>query len=179
MKFFNKFFTVALGATALLAACGDGGSGTDATSQSPDVPKTPSFAVTSCQEVSDAAVAAELESAKSSIDDILNDFGNGNIKNAQAVSARTKNSFKAVLDKYPANCEAQLGYALSINAYIDTVTNKMNLFDMGIEDFNQLLITGDGKLLSTMQQDAFAAAIPSVDSAIIFMKNIVGDDKFT
>lgn len=189
MKFFNKLFTVALGATALLAACGDGGSSTDTTSQSPEAPTTPTFTATSCQEVTDAAVAAELESAKSSIDDILNDFGSGNLKSAQAVSARTKNSFKAVLDKYPANCEAQLGYALSIitdlinnkeiNAYIDTVTNKANLIDMGVEDFNQLLVAGDGKLLSTMQQEAIAAALPSVDSAIIYMKNIVGDDKFT
>jgi hypothetical protein len=87
MKLFNNFFTVALGATALLAACGDSGSGTDTTSRSPDTPITPAFAVTSCQEVTDAAVATELESAKSSIDDILNDFGNGNLKNAQAVSA--------------------------------------------------------------------------------------------
>ena len=188
MKLFNNFFTVALGATAFLAACGDSGSGTDTTSRSPDTPITPAFAVTSCQEVTDAAVATELESAKSSIDDILNDFGNGNLKNAQAVSARTKNSFKAVLDKYPANCEAQLGYALSIvtdiinnvtiKSYIDTVMNKVDLIDMGVEDFNKLLITGDGKLLTTMQQDAMAAAIPSVDSAIIYMKNIVNDDKF-
>ena len=188
MKLFNNFFTVALGATALLAACGDSGSGTDTTSRSPDTPITPAFAVTSCQEVTDAAVATELESAKSSIDDILNDFGNGNLKNAQAVSAKTKNSFKTVLDKYPANCEAQLGYALSIvtdlinnvtiKSYIDTVMNKVDLIDMGVEDFNKLLITGDGKLLTTMQQDAMAAAIPSVDSAIIYMKNIVNDDKF-
>ena len=189
MKILNKFFAVALGATALLVACGDGGSGTDTTSRTPDPPATPSFTVTSCQEVTDAAVAAELESAKSGIDDILNDFGNGNLKSAQVVSARTKSSFKSVLDKYPSNCEAQLGYALSIitdlinnkeiNAYIDTVTNKANLIDMGVEDFNQLLIAGDGKLLTTMQQEAVAAAIPSLDSAIIYMKNIVGDENFT
>ena len=191
MKFFNKFFAVALGATALLAACGDGGSGTDTVTQSsPEAPApaTPTFTATSCQEVTDAGVAAELESAKSSIDDILNAFGSDNLKSAQAVSAKTKKSFKAVLDKYPSNCEAQLGYALSIvtdiinneqiKAYIDTATNKANLAEMGVEDFNQLLIAGDGKLLTTMQQEAVAAAIPSLDSAIIYMKNIVGDDKF-
>lgn len=183
----NKLFALAIGACSFFAAC-DNGSTTKPEDQVAEAPVTPTFAVSSCQEVTDDVAAAQLETAKSNIDDILVQLGKGNLKNAQVISAQTKSAFKSVLDQYPSNCEAQLGYALSIitdlinnkqiNAYIDTVTNKVNLANMDVEDFNKLLIAGDGKLLTTMQQEAMSAAIPSLDSAIIYMKNIVGDDKF-
>ena len=187
MKKRSKLFILAIGACSLLAGCGDSGSPSDAPKAS-DTPLTPSFSAYSCQEVTDDAVATELEAAKANIKDILKELDRGHLKDAQTVSASTKNSFKAVLDKYPANCEAQLGYALSIitdlmnntkiKSFIDTITNKVDLADMGVEDYNRLMIAGDGKHLTSMAQDAMAQAIPSVDSAIIFMKNIVGDDNF-
>ena len=187
MKKRSKLFILAIGACSLLAGCGDSGSPSDAPKAS-DTPITPSFSAYSCQEVTDDAVATELEAAKANIKDILKELDRGHLKDAQTVSASTKNSFKAVLDKYPANCEAQLGYALSIitdlmnntkiKSFIDTITNKVDLADMGVEDYNRLMIAGDGKHLTSMAQDAMAQAIPSVDSAIIFMKNIVGDDNF-
>ena len=187
MRTYKKLFALAIGACSFFAAC-DNGSTTDPLDKSIDTPSTPVFKVSSCQEVTDATVAMQLESAKSNIDDILVQLGEGNLKNAQVVSAQTKSSFKSVLDKYPSNCEAQLGYALSIitdlinnkqiKAYVDTLTNKQNLADLGIRDVNQLLIAGNGKHLSTMSQEAIAQAIPSLDSAIIYMKNIVSDDNF-
>lgn len=182
----RKLLSFALGAL-LFTACGDdSSSGTDSGTSVPD---KPSFNVSSCQEVNDPSVSAELKSAKASIADILSYLGENNLKLAQAVSAQTKGTFKAVLDKYPANCEAQLGYALSIvtdlinnaeiKAYIDTVSNKNNLVDLDVDDVNQIMIAGNGKHIPQMAQEAMAQAIPSLDSAMIYMKNVVSDDKFT
>ena len=186
MKRSNKLIALAFGTCSFFLGCSD--SNPTNVGQPAETPTTPTFSAFSCQEVTDATVAAQLESAKSSIKDVLEELGDNNLKSAQAISAQTKSTFKSVLDKYPANCEAQLGYALSIitdlmnntkiKSFIDTVTNKSNLADMGVEDFNQLLVAGDGKHLTSMAQDAMAAAIPSLDSAIIYLKNIVGDDNF-
>lgn len=185
---FSKFLPFAFGASLLLAACGGDSSSTSSESGT-DVPDKPSFSVSSCKDATDPDVASKLEDAKSGITDILMALGEGNFKNAQTVSAKTKNSFKSILDKHPANCEAQLGYALSIvtdlvnnneiKAFVDTIANKQNLLDMNVEDMNQILIAGNGKHITKMAQEAVAEAIPSLDSAIIYMNNIVGDDKFT
>ena len=187
MKLNHKLAILAFGASSLLVGCGDSGNPSDALKPA-ETPATPSFEAFSCQEVTDAAVANDLESAKANIKDILMELDDGHIKNAQTVSAQTKSTFKSVLDKYPGNCEAQLGYALSIitdlmnnakiKSFIDTVTNKIDLSDMGVKDFNQLLVASDGKLLTSMAQEAMAQALPSLDSAIIFMRNIVGDENF-
>ena len=192
MKSFKIFPILALGAVFFFAGCGDDGSSAPeetAGEGAADLPNTPSFSVYSCEEPSDAESQAKLESAKSNISDILLDIGDGDFKSARTISAQTKKDFKAVLDKYPGNCEAQLGYALSIvtdlvnnpeiKAFTDTVINKTDLADMGVDDFNSLLVTTDGRLLTTMAQSAMAKAIPSIDSAMIYMKNIVGDANFT
>ena len=186
MNLLKSLPILSLGALSFLAGCSEetpNGPFTQATT-----PTTPTFTAYSCEAVTDPSVAAQLETAKSNITDILKELDRGNLKNAQAVSASTKSTFKAVLDKFPGNCEAQLGYALSIitdlmnntkiKSFIDTVTNKVDLADMGVEDFNKLLVAGDGKHLTSMGQEAMATAISSVDSAIIYLKNIVGDDKF-
>jgi len=187
MRMYNKLLALAIGACSFFAAC-DNGSSTEPIDKSAEAPDTPTFTASTCQEVTDEAVAAELEAAKSNIDDILIRIGEGNLRSAQVMSSKVKSTFKSVLDKYPSNCEAQLGYALSIvtdlinnkeiKAFVDTVTNKTNIADLGVKDFNQILIAGDGKHLTTMAQEAMAQAIPSLDSAIIYMKNIVSDDKF-
>lgn len=192
MKLFRILPILVLGASAVLIGCGDDGSSSapdEAGNDSAEVPSTPVFSVFNCEEVSDEESQINLESAKMNISDILQEIGDGDFKNARAISAQTKKSFKSVLDKYPGNCEAQLGYALSIvtdlvnnpdiRSFTDTVINKHDLADMGIDDFNTMLVTADGKLLTTMAQTAMASAIPSIDSAMIFMKNIVGDPTFT
>jgi hypothetical protein len=175
---------------SLLAGCGSSGSNDDKpSSPAADTPDTPSFNVSGCQEMTDANAQAQLESAKANIVDILQSLGEGDFHNAQVISAQTKATFKSVLDKYPASCEAQLGYALGIvtdlvnnkeiKGFIDTVSNKNDLVDMNVNDYNRLLMTADGKLLTSVAQTAMAEAIPSLDSAIIYMRNIVNNKDFT
>lgn len=190
MRFSNKLFVCAFGAMSLLAGCGSSGSNDDKpSSPAADTPDTPSFNVSGCQEMTDANAQAQLESAKANIVDILQSLGEGDFHNAQVISAQTKATFKSVLDKYPASCEAQLGYALGIvtdlvnnkeiKGFIDTVSNKNDLVDMNVNDYNRLLMTADGKLLTSVAQTAMAEAIPSLDSAIIYMRNIVNNKDFT
>ena len=190
MGFSNKLLVCAFGATMLLSGCGSkGGSDDKPTSPAADIPESTNFNVSGCSELNDANAQAQLESAKASIVDILQDLGEGDFHNAQVISAQTKSTFKAVLDKYPTSCEAQLGYALGIvtdlvnnkeiKGFIDTVSNKNDLVDMNVKDYNRLLITADGKLLTSVAQTAMAEAIPSLDSAIIYMRNIVNNKDFT
>ena len=140
MGFSNKLIVCAFGATMLLAGCGSkGGSDDKPTSPAADTPDTPSFNVSGCTELNDAAAQAQLESAKATIVDILQSLGEGDFHNAQVISAQTKATFKSVLDKYPSSCEAQLGYALGIvtdlvnnkeiKGFIDTVSNKKEIVD--------------------------------------------------
>ena len=190
MGFSNKLIVCAFGATMLLAGCGSkGGSDDKPTSPAADTPDTPSFNVSGCTELNDAAAQAQLESAKATIVDILQSLGEGDFHNAQVISAQTKATFKSVLDKYPSSCEAQLGYALGIvtdlvnnkeiKGFIDTVSNKKEIVDMNVNDYNRILMTADGKLLTSVAQTAMAEAIPSLDSAIIYLRNIVNNKDFT
>lgn len=192
MGFSKKFFVCAVSAMALLAGCGDSGSSSsdDNNPSTPaDIPDTPSFDVSGCEVSTDASVTQQLESAKANIADILKSLGDGDFRTAQAFSAQTKTTFKTVLDAHPNNCEAQLGYALSIvtdlvnnkeiKGFIDTVSNKQDLVDMGVEDFNKILVTSDGKLLTSVAQTAMAQAIPSLDSAVIYMRSVVNNKDFT
>ena len=194
MGFSNKLFICAVGAMSLLACCGDKGSSSSSDDNNPstpaaDIPDTPSFSVSGCEVSTDASVTQQLESAKANIADILKSLGDGDFRTAQAFSAQTKTTFKTVLDAHPNNCEAQLGYALSIvtdlvnnkdiKGFIDTVSNKQDLADMGVEDFNKILVTSDGKLLTSVAQAAMAQAIPSLDSAVIYMRSVVNNKDFT
>ena len=192
MGFSNKLLVCAIGAMSLLAGCGDSGSSSseDNNPSTPaETPDTPSFDVSACEVSTDADVTQQLESAKSNIADILKSLGDGDFHSAQRISAQTKSTFKTVLDAHPNNCEAQLGYALSIvtdlvnnkeiKGFIDTVSNKNDLVDMGVEDFNRILVTSDGKLLTSVAQTAMAQAIPSLDSAVIYMRSVVNNKDFT
>lgn len=190
MGFSNKLLVCAFGATMLLAGCGSKGSSDDKpTSPAADIPETTNFNVSGCSELNDANAQAQLESAKATIVDILQSLGEGDFHNAQQISAQTKATFKSVLDKYPSSCEAQLGYALSIvtdlvnnkeiKGFIDTVSNKKEIVDMNVNDYNRILMTTDGKLLTSVAQTAMAEAIPSLDSAIIYLRNIVNNKDFT
>lgn len=188
MKSFKFLPILALSSAFLFNACGDDSSSSSG-SDSPELPDTPSFSVSSCEEITDASDAAQLEMAKSNIADILRNLGDGSFDVAQTISAQTKSTFKTILDKHPGNCEAQLGYAVTIvtdiinnaeiKGFIDTLTNKSNLLEMDVEDFNQILMTNDGKLLTTVAQAAITQAIPSLDSAILYMTNITGNKDFT
>lgn len=175
---------------ALLISCSTDCNSTDPNATSgTDVPVTPNFGVSTCETVSDPITASKLENAKASILDIFEAISKNDLVTAQAISANNKNTFKEVLSIYPGNCEAQLGYAVSIitdllnnnevKGFIDSVTNKQKFADLDVEDFNKYLINADGTKMTVQLQKAVASAIPSVDSAIIFMKNIVADGNFT
>lgn len=192
MKLSNKFIICAISACSLLAGCGSKSSShSDKSPSAPaaDTPATPTFSVSSCEAVTDPGAVQQLESAKANIVDILRNLNSGDFHTAQVFSAQTKATFKAVLDKYPNSCEAQLGYALGIvadlvnnneiKAFIDTVSNKQDLLDMDVNDFNRIFVTTDGKLLTSMAQSAMAQAIPSLDSAIIYMRSVVNNKDFT
>lgn len=191
MLSFKKFALAAASSMAFLIGCGDDSSSTSV-EQIPDpgasVPVTPVFSVTSCEEVTDKAVINKLSSAKANIADAFQAIAEGDFKHAQTVSGSNKAIFKEVLVQYPGNCEAQLGYAVSIitdlvnnkdiKALIDTISNKQDLMDIGIDDATSILVNGDGTKFTSQIQKAVASAIPSVDSAIIYMTNIVGDENF-
>lgn len=190
MKFSKKLLACAFGVCALMTGCGSSSSNDDKpSSPAASTPDTPDFQVSGCEVSTDASVTQQLESAKANIADILKSLGEGDFHTAQTFSAQTKTTFKSVLDAHPNNCEAQLGYALSIvtdlvnnkeiKGFIDTVSNKQDLADMGVEDFNKILVTSDGKLLTSVAQTAMAQAIPSLDSAVIYMRSVVNNKDFT
>lgn len=187
MRIFKGLALSLICSSAFLIGCGDdSSSGTDESKIG--VPGTPSFSVSTCQEVTDPSLSAQLESAKADISEILKAIGDTEWERAQGMSANNKQIFKSVLDKFPGNCEAQLGYAVSIitdllnnrevKGFIDSVTNKEKFADLDVEDFNKYLINADGTKMTDQLQKAVASAIPSADSAIIFMKNIVADENF-
>lgn len=183
----KKYTILAATSVALLVGCGDDSSSSSAESNI-GLPDTPSFSVSTCQTVTDPSLSTQLESAKADISEILKAIGDTEWERAQAMSAGNKKIFKDVLDKFPGNCEAQLGYTVSIitdlvnnrevKGFIDSVTNKQKFADLDVEDFNKYLINADGTKMSEQLQKAVASAIPSVDSAVIFMKNIVADENF-
>lgn len=185
MNLFKYFAGTLFCGSFFLTACSDNNPDAITTA---DVPTTPSFSVSSCQEVTDPVMSQQLEAAKANISEIFAAIGDNNLENAKVISASNKNAFKSILDKYPSNCEAQLGYAVSIitdlinnkeiKGFIDSVTNKKKFMDLDVEDFNKYLLNADGTKMTDQFQRAVAAAIPSTDSAIIYMKNIVADDKF-
>lgn len=187
MRIFKGLALSLICSSAFLIGCGDdSSSGTDESKI--DVPSTPNFSVSTCQEVTDPSMSAQLEAAKADISEILKAIGDTEWERAQGMSANNKQIFKSVLDKFPGNCEAQLGYAVSIitdllnnrevKGFIDSVTNKEKFADLDVEDFNKYLINADGTKMTDQLQKAVASAIPSADSAIIFMKNIVADENF-
>lgn len=186
MRIFKSLALSLLCSSAFLVGCGDDSS--SANESKVDVPGATNFSVSTCQEVTDPSMSAQLESAKADISEILKAIGDTEWERAQAMSASNKKTFKSVLDKFPGNCEAQLGYAVSIitdllnnkevKGFIDSVTNKKKFADLDVEDFNKYLINADGTKMTDQLQKAVASAIPSADSAIIFMKNIVADENF-
>lgn len=189
MKNIKLLSAIAFTSFALLAGCGsDSGSNSNSETSKNDVPEETKFSVSSCEEVTDPDMSAKLEIAKSNISEIFMALGDKDLESAQAMSASNKDVFATVLKQYPGNCEAQLGYAISIitdllnnkviKGAIDSVTNKKKFLDLDVEDFNKYLINADGTKLSDQIQKAVVTAIPSVDSAIIYMKNVVADEDF-
>ncbi len=97
MKKTSKLIVLAIGACSFMMGCSD--SNPTNVAQPADTPTSPNFNAFSCQEVTDATVAAQLESAKASIKDVLEELGDNNLKNAQTISAQTKSTFGQIPSK--------------------------------------------------------------------------------
>ena len=207
MNLSKKLIIGAFGAMSLLAACGDSSSSsaddnTPGSNESTDSPVKTKVEVTAgCEEITDKDDQAAMKKAKESIANVYRAFGEGNLENAQALSASTKATVKKLLDKYPGSCEAQLGYVATIisdiannkkiNDFLDTIytrfgQSKSNLLSSDFENPTKISLDMSSEpseklrgILVSDAQSAFASAIPSLDSAISYMTNIANDDAFT
>lgn len=157
--------------------------------------------VAGCEEITDEADKATIKQIKTTLTDVYSTMGKGDLNKAQEMSSQTKSDIAKILKKYPGSCEAQLAYVASIisdiannkkiNDLIDTLAarqgkTKSSLFSRDIDGttalaFNYTINSSDdirGILVSDVQS-AIGSAIPSLDSAIIYMTNIANDDNFT
>ena len=188
---------------AMLAGCSDTESGSFTkpgdTTEKPTETKVDVIA--GCEEISDEDDKAEMQKAKESIVDIYSTFGDGDLTKAQELSASTKETVKAILKKYPGNCEAQLGYVATIvsdiannkkiNDLLDTIyarqgKPKASILSRDIEESSRISVdfsinSSDDirNILVSDVQSAIASVIPSLDSAISYMTNIANDEEFT
>ena len=188
---------------AMLAGCSDTESGSFTkpgdTTEKPTETKVDVIA--GCEEISDEDDKAEMQKAKESIVDIYSTFGDGDLTKAQELSATTKETVKAILKKYPGNCEAQLGYVATIvsdiannkkiNDLLDTIyarqgKPKASILSRNIEESSRISVdfsinSSDDirNILVSDVQSAIASVIPSLDSAISYMTNIANDEEFT
>ena len=188
---------------AMLAGCSDTESGSFTkpgdTTEKPTETKVDVIA--GCEEISDEDDKAEMQKAKESIVDIYSTFGDGDLTKAQELSASTKETVKAILKKYPGNCEAQLGYVATIvsdiannkkiNDLLDTIyarqgKPKASILSRNIEESSRISVdfsinSSDDirDILVSDVQSAIASVIPSLDSAISYMTNIANDEEFT
>ena len=202
----NKFKYAAIASAfslAMLAGCSDTESGSFTkpgdTTEKPTETKVDVIA--GCEEISDEDDKAEMQKAKESIVDIYSTFGDGDLTKAQELSASTKETVKAILKKYPGNCEAQLGYVATIvsdiannkkiNDLLDTIyarqgKPKASILSRDIEESSRISVdfsinSSDDirNILVSDVQSAIASVIPSLDSAISYMTNIANDEEFT
>lgn len=156
--------------------------------------------VAGCEEITNEDDKAKMLKAKESIIEIYSTFGEGNLSDAQELSASTKETVQTILKKYPGSCEAQLGYVATIvsdiannkkiNDLLDTIyarkgMPKATILSGSVEDASRISVdftinSSDeirGILVSDVQS-AIASVIPSLDSAISFMTNIANDYNF-
>ena len=192
-----KFWSiVAATSIALFTGCTSEG---DSSSSLPDSsPKDIDYPVTACADISDAEAQASLEEATTNSVSILEALASSNFDSAKVVSASTKAQFAQILAKYPSNCGAQLGYAVTIIA--DLVNNQQinnlyntatgddptSLLNIDPESYSKILMktnalakSSDQALVTEQVQSIIATGIlPAVDSAIILLRNIVNTEGF-
>lgn len=191
-----KFWSiVAATSIALFTGCTSEG---DSSSSLDTSPKEIDYPVTACADISDAEAQASLEEATTNSVSILEALASSNFDSAKVVSASTKAQFAQILAKYPSNCGAQLGYAVTIIA--DLVNNQQinnlyntatgddptSLLNIDPESYSKILMktnalakSSDQALVTEQVQSIIATGIlPAVDSAIILLRNIVNTKGF-
>ena len=191
-----KFWSiVAATSIALFTGCTSEG---DSSSSLDTSPKEIDYPVTACADISDAEAQASLEEATTNSVSILEALASSNFDSAKVVSASTKAQFAQILAKYPSNCGAQLGYAVTIiadlvnnqqiNNLYNTATgdNPTSLLNIDPESYSKILMktnalakSSDQALVTEQVQSIIATGIlPAVDSAIILLRNIVNTEGF-
>ena len=212
MNIFKHATLASLFSLAFLAGCSseDNSTITKASEDNPTITEASESAaspvdtkidvVAGCEEITNEDDKAKMLKAKESIIEIYSTFGEGNLSDAQELSASTKETVQTILKKYPGSCEAQLGYVATIvsdiannkkiNDLLDTIyarkgMPKATILSGSVEDASRISVdftinSSDeirGILVSDVQS-AIASVIPSLDSAISFMTNIANDDNF-
>lgn len=190
----KKLPILLFGASFLLNACSD-------TPEKTTGPKIiPDFELAACEDITDAHSDSLLQLAATNSVELLTTIGNGDFAAAQATSVTTKQLYKSVLDKYPNNCAAQLGYAVSIignlvnNEDVKTITSALqeegspqpNVMVLKTQEMPSILMKTSllakkesKEIISSDIQNAIVnAVLPSIDSAIIYMQNIVQAEAF-
>ncbi len=191
-----KFWSiVAATSIALFTGCTSEG---DSSSPASSLPQEVDYTVTACADISDAEAQASLEKATTNSVSILEALASSNFDSAKVVSASTKAQFAQLLAKYPSNCGAQLGYAVTIIA--DLVNNQQindlyntatgndptSLLNIDPESYSKVLMktnalakSSNQTLVTEQVQSIIATGVlPAVDSAIILLRNIVNTKDF-
>ncbi len=197
MNILKKITLASCGLAFCLNGCGSDSSSSSSESEA-SVPETPEFKIEACKETTDIKASQQLELAKQDIQELYKALYNRNLDKAQSVSAAVKNEFKNVLTAFPDNCEAQLGYGLATAT--DIINNELfkkliddldsesgySIFEMDPEDAANVMLKAsvsakqeNQKVITAQIQEAFASAIPSIDSAIIYLRNVVSNEDFT
>ena len=190
-----KFWSIAAATSiALFTGC----TSEDNASSPNALPQEVNYPVTACADISDAEAQASLQEATTNSVSILEALASNNFDSAKAVSASTKAQFAQILAKYPSNCGAQLGYAVTIiadlvnnqqiNNLYNTVTesNPTTLLNIDPESYSKILMktntlakSNHQTLITEQVQSVIATGIlPAVDSAIILLRNIVNTKGF-
>ncbi|MCF0216236.1 MAG: hypothetical protein HUK21_07155 [Fibrobacteraceae bacterium] len=155
----------------------------------------------------DAATEAAIQNATDDVISTFQAIADGDFKQAQKVSPATKATFKSVINQHPDHCGAQLGYAVSIVSDLVNNASVKELIDRLSEDDDDeydeydeyskvmnlqpsemptllyktsaLAKDANQKVLTDQIQQAAASAIASIDTAIVYMRNVSSVESFS
>lgn len=191
------------GLAGVFTGCSDSDSSSDAVAAgSSDVQ---SFDVASCNSDIDAGSVYALEQNKEGLVEYFKALSDGDLQGAQQKGASVKSSYGNILAGNPANCEAQVGYALAsianivnndgLKALIDTLRgngtietgDNYSLYKISSEQTAQVVVgsralakEASGKSVIVRVQDAIGEnLLPVTDSAITYLTNVVRNGNVT
>jgi len=196
MKYLKFAAVAAFGLAGILAGCSSSDSSSETSAVGPG--ETVSFDVARCNSDIDAVYASRLDASKKSLVDFFGALVDGDLTRSQALASNLKSTYGQVLANYPANCEAQLGYALSsiadlvndpgLNSLVDTLENRgitelkssKNLYRMSSDDASQVIVgssyllkNSSGSVIVDVQNSIASHLLPVTDSAITYLTNVV------
>lgn len=199
MNLCKNLIKSALAVSAFIVGCSDD------SSTGSNISDGVSLKLARCQAIdeNDYELQEDLDDANQYIPKILDAFSKGNLENAKKFSARSLSKFDFVLAKYPSNCEAQAGVAISklanivgskeIQEFVDSLgsvkntLDSKNLYNNNLNDLTPFALMKtiafvkdeNHKDLVTIAQSAIEKALPVIDTSIAYLKNIASDSNFT